>query len=212
MLNGGQQNNQPDNPYLGATSSYGGNSPQFEAMLGASNKDITDNFMRGTAAAQIVCGGSLARLRWIGRYRDAGRARQATERLHRAEHEPPAQCAVRTFGGQLEQQDYSVTPACTEQHPERVQRLRERCGSGFAGHPAQQAMGNTDLQRWMAVMGAGDLQRRSKPRTSVPRATCSTRTYSFRCKRWTSTARSWVLRRVRAARLRHRSSAAGKVA
>lgn len=159
LLNGGQQNQQPDNPYLGATSSYGGNSPQFESMLNASNKDITDNYMRGTAAAQSSAaahshayGGSAdTEMKGVLGKQLNDSIAQNTNQQRNAQYE-------RSAG--LEQQDYGRNSGLAQNSIQNAFNGYEGAANrGLQGIQLNNAMGNTDLQRWMGVMGSGDLQR-----------------------------------------------------
>jgi hypothetical protein len=50
MLNGEFQNQQPNNPYLGTNSSYGGSSPSSTRWLTRRTRTSPTNYNRGTAA------------------------------------------------------------------------------------------------------------------------------------------------------------------
>lgn len=141
LLNGKQQNIQPSNEYMG-------NSPQFEAMLAAQNKGITDNFARGTAAQQDA---SAARAGAFGGSAD-------TE-------------LKGVLGKQLADSIAQNEAAQRNAQWERSAGLREneigRGWQGWENAAGRQMQGvgllqNADEQKmrqWMGLMGVGDLER-----------------------------------------------------
>jgi hypothetical protein len=160
MLSGKMQNNQPDNPYLGATSSYGGSSPQFESMLNASNKDITDSFMRGTAAAQSS---AAAHAHAYGGSADTEMKGVLGKQLNDsiAQNSSAMRNDQYNRSAQLEQADFLRNSGLADGSINRAwQGYENAAGRGLQGIGLAQQAGTNDLARWNAVMGAGDLNRK----------------------------------------------------
>jgi hypothetical protein len=141
MLDGSMQNVQPDNPYMG-------NSPEFEKMLAASNQDITDSFARGTAAQTD---GAAARSGAFGgsAYNEMTQANAANLSKQIANN-----------SNQQRNAQFDKSSGLAENQINRSwQGFENAAGRGLQATGAVQAQGNQDLQKWLSVMGAGDLQR-----------------------------------------------------
>lgn len=159
MLQGQQQNNQPGNPYLGATSSYGGNSPQFQAMLDASNQDITDAYNRGTAA-QTDAAAARSGAYGGSAYNElkGAQAKQLGQMV--AQNSNTLRNDQYNRSAQLEQADLGRNSGLAQNQIQNAwQAFENAAGRNLQGIGLSQAQGNQDLQRWLSVMGAGDLQR-----------------------------------------------------
>lgn len=144
LLNGGQQNVQPANPYMG-------NSPQFENMLAAQDSDITNNFARGTAAQT-----------------DAAAARSGA--MGGSAYNEMTQQNAKTLGNTIAQNDstqrnnqFNQSANLAENQINRGwQGYENAANRGLQGIGLQNQMNQTDLQRWQAVMGAGDTQQQTQ--------------------------------------------------
>jgi hypothetical protein len=141
MLQGKQQNIQPLNPYMGS-------SPEFEDMLKASNKDITDAYGRGTAAQTDA---SAAR---SGAYGGS-----AYNELKASQAKDLSGIIAQNTNQQRNAQ-FDKSAGLAENATNRAwQGYENAAGRNLQGIGLQQAQGGIDLQRWLATMGAGDTQR-----------------------------------------------------
>jgi hypothetical protein len=144
MLNGGVQNIQPNNPYMGE-------SPQFQAMLDAQNKDITDAYGRGTAAQTDA---AAARSGAFGgsAYNEATQNNQKTL----------ANAIAQNEATQRNQQFNNSANLAENQINRNWQGFENAANRNLQGIQQIGQMGNNDLARWNAVMGAGDLQQQTQ--------------------------------------------------
>jgi hypothetical protein len=180
LLNGGQQNIQPDNPYLGAnnpytgaTSSYGGNSPQFEDMLQKSNQDITNNFQMGMLAPQSS---AAARAGAFGGSQDMMLKNQLGQTLANqiAANTNQQRNDQYNRSAQLEQADLSRNSGLATGDLARNSGLAQNsiqnafnayensAGRQMQGLGAINNQDAMDLARWGAVRGFGDLQQQTQ--------------------------------------------------
>jgi hypothetical protein len=129
-------------------------------MLGASNKDITDNFMRGTAAAQKSAaahshayGGSAdTEMQGVLGKQLNDSIAQNTNQQRNAQYERSAgNWSSRTTGATPA---WHRTASRTRSTPTRTQRV-----AGCRASSLTTRWATPTSQRWMGVMGSGDLQR-----------------------------------------------------
>lgn len=162
LLNGGQQNRQPDNPYLGAQSSYGGNSPQFENMLNASNRNITDSFMRGTAAPQAAAaahahaygGSGDQEMQGILGQSLGNQIAQNTDSMRNDQYNRSAQ---------LEQADLGRNSGLAQNSIQNAwQGYENAANRGLQGINAVNNQDAMDMARWGSVGGFGNLQQQTQ--------------------------------------------------
>jgi hypothetical protein len=141
LLTGQQQNVQPDNPYMGS-------SPEFEKMLAASNDDITNAYGKG-AAAQLDSAAARSGAFGGSAYNEMQQSNQANLAKQIAQN-----------SNQQRNAQFDKSSGLAENQINRAwQGYENAAGRGLQAVQGVQQQGNTDLQRWLSVMGVGDLQR-----------------------------------------------------
>jgi hypothetical protein len=141
LLTGGQQNVQPDNPYMGS-------SPEFEKMLAAQNDDITNNYKKGTAA-QLDSAAARSGAFGGSAYNEMQNSNSGMLAKQIAQN-----------SDQQRNAQFDKSSGLAENAINRSwQGYENAAGRGLQAVQGIQQQGNTDLQRWLSVMGVGDLQR-----------------------------------------------------